>query len=479
MATELRGARNVNSPEALALGTGHSRRYWLPVVGAVSLLLGLSLALESPDPWSLYTALILVVGGAGALTFAVATVTFPRSPPSEAPGVSRAAAEETRPQDRWDEKDAFAGFSGGSLRSKNVSRRSSSHVSARSPGLDSARPGDYLWQAWATPVRRLPVALVGPVPETAYSPPSRGAPVLHAEGEPIFIGPRAGEEPPGRPVHILADSLDPLGPLPSMIPVTPEAESDDDWGGAEPHGPVFSGPGSSALGTEVGERILQDAIDRVGRPDGSRPIDERVARPGSTGQGKGPGPGAGRERHRASALGGTSTLARPGSGTTLAKSGGVTWVPGTGRDIREKRPILPAPLSQGSYGTAVTIGDLAPAEIVTLISLLHRAPASRARTVPAHPQHLAHEPHRPVLCVDCRQPVTHSKGTRRCPACLRRLCPECAFIAPRTREGSWCSHCARIQHVEALSSELARRSQKSVGPAPSSEVSLEAPLLAS
>lgn len=54
-------------------------------------------------------------------------------------------------------------------------------------GSTAADAGEELWHRWGSSAGRLPVELVGPVPETAYIPPHPGEPVLYEEGEPVAI----------------------------------------------------------------------------------------------------------------------------------------------------------------------------------------------------------------------------------------------------------------------------------------------------
>ena len=60
-------------------------------------------------------------------------------------------------------------------------------ASVTAPPTYRQSPGDFLWSSWESSTGRLPVELVGPVPETAYEPPRPGGVLLHEEGEPILL----------------------------------------------------------------------------------------------------------------------------------------------------------------------------------------------------------------------------------------------------------------------------------------------------
>lgn len=59
----------------------------------------------------------------------------------------------------------------------------------------SPEVADVLWQSWSTTPGELPVALVAPVPETAYVARKPDAPLLHEEGEPIALETLVANEP--------------------------------------------------------------------------------------------------------------------------------------------------------------------------------------------------------------------------------------------------------------------------------------------
>ena len=96
-------------------------------------------------------------------------------------------------------------------------------------------PGDRLWSEWLpAETTGLPVALVGPVPETAYVAPSPGAFVPFPDREPdLFIDapdwPETGlglsglssTAPSSTAARVLREALNPLPPMQRIAPIRP------------------------------------------------------------------------------------------------------------------------------------------------------------------------------------------------------------------------------------------------------------------
>jgi hypothetical protein len=175
------------TPRDLARWADRSHWFVLPLSGAVSFGVGLSLVFGLRLPFAGYAPLLLIVLGFGAIASAlagVATRSARDPPPVEQP--ARVISES------W-------------VICPSCSARSSAavpHVEA--PPVRDAPPiswllpahskesgpsgaGDALWSSWIPDAGKMPVELIGPVPETAYVPHKEGAPRLYEEGEPIVL----------------------------------------------------------------------------------------------------------------------------------------------------------------------------------------------------------------------------------------------------------------------------------------------------
>ena len=338
-------------PRGIAWWTNRSDRYILPFAGTVCLVLGVSLVFGLSAPWSPFAPLMIMVLGLGLVVNAVVGLAAWEASPLAGPGSTRARAAQP----------AVAGAAPGA---RGVDRPPShapkpagrSHgrkpaVSSGSPADYHVSPGEFLWASWAPPARRLPVELIGPVPETAHVPRRQGAPSLYEEGEPIVLEPvKSGGQAGGGSSSLLDAGDYPLFP---------------------------------SLTNSVAREPEVYAAVRVETPRG-----------------------------------------RPAAIPPVSVSGA----------------LMERPAKRQGWATP--------------------APSNWTRSEP--PIHaVAERPHRgatdPVRCASCRQPLGESKGLRRCLACLRRLCSECAATGHRTRDGVWCRRCSEVEHRDSLSEELARR----------------------
>ncbi len=127
-------------------------------------------------------------------------------------------------------------------------------------------------------------------------------------------------------------------------------------------------------------------------------------------------------------------------------------------DFRAVRVQPPAPTTPAIGRNSVSGGALqrpASRAATDLRTAPSRAPIGSA--VPAGAGRPGGEALHTLRCASCRQSVGESVILRRCFACLRRLCADCAAAGHRTREGVWCRRCAEAEHSDGLSQELARR----------------------
>src|SRR5271170_3693439 len=182
------GTRRAVSSRLLVWWANHSHRYVIPIVGAVSISLGLTLAVAPHLPWRTYTPPLLVIVGAGTLASGIATLAIRTSHATRGPSVSRAGPSPVSPPPLPN-----ATLPSSAHRPHGGERNPAPGPAYRGAASDRsltipADPGEYLWQSWAAPSNHLPVELVGPVRESAYLPSVGGAPALYEEGEPVFVG---------------------------------------------------------------------------------------------------------------------------------------------------------------------------------------------------------------------------------------------------------------------------------------------------
>lgn len=183
------------SSRLLVWWANHSHRYVVPIVGAVSVSLGLSLAIDPNIPWRTYTPPLLVLVGAGTLASGLAALAIRRSHAARAAAITSTPSAATRTSIVVTAPylpEPFACEAGARIPMPAPGRAVASPDSSITIPTD---PGEYLWRSWATPSTHLLVDLVGPVPETAYTAWSADEPTLYEEGEPIFLGSPAGSSP--------------------------------------------------------------------------------------------------------------------------------------------------------------------------------------------------------------------------------------------------------------------------------------------
>jgi hypothetical protein len=162
----------------------HSHRVVLPLAGVVTVGLGLALGLGGHSPWRTYAPDLLVGVGAGALASGVGALLVRHYLRSRARLRGRGASDLVYPgpspviDDELSPSRANARW----LRFIQAGAHGDGAGSTRTIPTD---PGEFLWGSWAGPKGHLPVELVSPVPETAFSPHGPGAPTLHEEGEPV------------------------------------------------------------------------------------------------------------------------------------------------------------------------------------------------------------------------------------------------------------------------------------------------------
>jgi hypothetical protein len=188
-----------SSPRHREKPTNRSRRYLVPIAGAVSVTLGLSFAIAARFPGDVYLPLVLVSLGVGVLSSALGSI-GPREPLATAAATS---------------SERFIADT--LVICPSCSARSFEPVATLPPAASTgawrvpdpvpgalatgpahavaSTPGDFLWGSWASETGRLPVELVGPVAETAYVAPRPGAPTLYEEGEPVMFEPVASSTP--------------------------------------------------------------------------------------------------------------------------------------------------------------------------------------------------------------------------------------------------------------------------------------------
>ena len=423
---------------------------WVPLSGSAAALVGAAFAIDPAAPWSPELPLVLLASGVTLLGGTVAHLAF--------------AARQLRPSERRADGPAsgpVAARPSGALDGAHSDPSSGAIGPARHRGPSTAyafldresNPGEFLWRTWATPETGFPVELAGPVGAAAYSFPGSGTPHLHEEGEPIFIGPAPDLFSRSGGFAVSTEGLGPLDALPSMAPSSLDNDSERD---IDPRREFeFSGPGSSQVRSELQGQIWAEAFAKLEGvpithvagahpPEGSR--SPRRSVPPSEGSVVGrpglplhiPRSARGAPRHAPSPRNAPRTL--PARVTEPTPAG----------ETRE--PPLASPVE-----APVTLGDLVARrfrEGGLARSSVMAIPAGEGARPPAVS---AHAEKRRVRCADCSRLFSHGKGSRRCAACLRRICPECALTAPRTRAGAWCTHCATVRNADTFSSEIDRR----------------------
>jgi len=439
------------SPSTPPVSARDLRWVWPSVSGVAAALLGAAIALDPDSPLGSEVGRLLSALGLTILAAAAAHYAFPARTTVRGGGPAETAHSETIERGPAPVEPRISPDAGPS--SLRLRRGHSSRSRGNVPQTLqlSAGPGDFLWGSWSTPQSRLPGELVGPVPETAYTPRRAGAPVLHEEGEPIFIGPTSEAFSRAGGYAISAEGLGPLDPLPSMIPLS--FDDEPEWDLEVPRSAGFSGPGSSLLHPQLRTRILEEAVDRAGRrrasPYGrSRAWGSGVASAAASAHPSPSGPARRPSR--------TSTSVRVGGGPLpgpRARADSTLKLEGTarhsGRTARE-------PTHEPGFDSPMTLGDLVARNLREGGSSRSSGIAKEvALSPPARPRPPTERPR--VRCANCTRTFSRTGGSRRCAACLRRICPDCAGTAPRSQAGAWCSSCSRIRELDAFSSEVDRR----------------------
>lgn len=426
---------------------------WIPLAGSASLV-GAALALNPWAPWSSEVPRLLLGSGMGILAGTSISLWYrgrlsDRSGPPATRSSSVPGEPIARTADPW-------GPAGGvrSAASRRVRASRSSSSEGANAFLDyESNPGELLWRFWQEAKTGLPGELVGPVPETAYFAPRSGSPRLHEEGEPIFLGPPSEAFARSGGYEVSTEGLGPMDPLPSMIPLSLDEEPEGDRTGA--YATSFSGPGSSSLGVEVHLQILEESLARVSRGPPSLPTPvhrhaarsapPRVHRPLNAPDSERPGPHPVPSRSAGRVLG----EFLPGSQASQSTASRATGRASAGEPrTADGRSVVDRPM---------TLGDLVARSFAESARLRSLAAASLSPVVPPRSGRPAHLAKAGVRCADCRKTVAALKGSRRCAACLRRICPECAASAPRSHAGVWCTRCGAAREMDAFLSEVDRR----------------------
>ncbi|HZY69712.1 MAG TPA: hypothetical protein VFF67_01880 [Thermoplasmata archaeon] len=203
-------------------------RYFLPVVGVASVVLGVGWFLGVPGAFNVYAPWVLLVGGVGMLTCVLSILGSSRPPglahhPTPRPHLAEAPYARTRLSDSYlvPSPDPIA------------PHPSRSRAVASSPPLAAmaAPEADFvaaMWDGWGDNVGSLPVELVGPVAQTAYVPPKDGefAPFPELDPEPpMFLeGPLPYSDPfPSEadiPMPLTPPIAEEARPIPRPIPLT-------------------------------------------------------------------------------------------------------------------------------------------------------------------------------------------------------------------------------------------------------------------
>jgi hypothetical protein len=251
-------------------GTAHllrwaDRSHWfvLPLTGAVSFGVGLSLVFGLQLPFGGYAPLVLVVLGFGAIASAVAGLAARRARPAAAPETPARVISES-----W-------------VICPSCSARSSASASHRTeaPPVRDAPPiswllpahshesgppgaGDFLWASWIPDVGKMPVELVGPVPETAYVPHREGTPKLYEEGEPVVLdlptaGGIAGAVGTGVTLEAAAEAPTVLPAVASLETIAAEVEETI----PRPPATIDAGDGITVSDLTIGDIVLWEALN--------------------------------------------------------------------------------------------------------------------------------------------------------------------------------------------------------------------------
>jgi hypothetical protein len=259
-------SEDARTPRTAASGSGaiawwahRSHGYVLATAGAASVGLGLSVALDPRLVGGAYLPPLLVALGAGALATVAARLLFRKTPVvAPAPPVERTEAEAWVICPSCNARGFDVVPSVPPAARARADPTIGSLSLGRSP-LEEIPPGEFLWESWMPAAGRLPVDLVGPVPETVYVPHGPGAPAFRSEGDPTvvsFVAETVPEAPTSRPpaVEALRDATDrPERETPPPKPNSPDLPREYRRTRATPE-PVPP----PAQDAPVGERVLHE-----------------------------------------------------------------------------------------------------------------------------------------------------------------------------------------------------------------------------
>lgn len=248
--------------EAREWWAARTHRYALLVGSAATSGIGLSLTLAGQLAWGHYVSVALLLAGAGML--AGSTAVRPRATtetpanPSVAPGPLPTGFVDVNPGFAVVGLGRTPSCTGHSPREFPAR----SDVRARISATGRSDPAEFLWESWSPSVGRLPVELVGPVPETAYVAPRAGRPQLHEEGEPVVLEPSYFED----------DGIDwgMRTPFGGPVVLTPHPLASTSDNAAEPSVSANTTPATarrttvsrtSIGGAAFGTQVLTEALD--------------------------------------------------------------------------------------------------------------------------------------------------------------------------------------------------------------------------
>ena len=177
-------------------GTRRTRPHWLPgyallALGITSVFTGAFLVVGLAGVLAVFAPWILLAGGTGMLAGAVVAHRVPVRSIRSARGVGTPRPTAPRPGVRSAPVPSPGGYRP-ALDDRPAARAEavrpppppSATPASRAAAPPPAGPGDRLWEAWIPAEGELPVELVGPIPSTAWVPPSEGAVDPFAEKAP-------------------------------------------------------------------------------------------------------------------------------------------------------------------------------------------------------------------------------------------------------------------------------------------------------
>jgi hypothetical protein len=234
----------------------------LPIMGAVAIIIGLSLALGWKVPWSAYTPSMLVVVGVASLASGVALASS--RPVSAAQVVVPSQRSVTESWVICPSCSARSLEKAVPPHHHSAPNPPSPAALAAEPSIAEPRPappGEALWASWVPAVGKLPADLVGPVPETAYVPHRPGMPSLYEEGEPIVLGnaPEAGAAARATPDPL--DLVDRSSPETLVAREFPEPGAVPPTRGQDRSGAMLTSELMDTPESILGELILWEALN--------------------------------------------------------------------------------------------------------------------------------------------------------------------------------------------------------------------------